>query len=622
MSQIDESNKHLDWSLMKTIIDGVAILGPGWKRLYSLLGLYVLTTIFEGFGIGMMLPVAELLQKGGEVTAGMRAEGYWRYLNIATDWLGVPLHLSTLLLASLAFFMIRNIFMYTRTIALTNGVQEFIRNNRVKGFELFLRSSSGYQDRMSAGRIINDLTVQLATSGGAIFSIVVLTHIAFMALYYFAFLLVLSWKLTLSVLVVLVIVAFVVRPIARRSKIVGDQLVSVNQSASAFLAERIGAARLIRLAQMEAAEVAEMFKKSNKQAVREVILVRNSTRTSIIVETFVMLCGMALLYFGGSVLGLELVTIGMTLAILLRQLPVAREFIITRHAIISNLPALARTAALFREMQKAAEPDDGVLNVVKLRRGITLRDVVFRYTPDRDPALRGITLTFLAGKMTALVGPSGGGKSTLIDLLPRLRDPDEGTIQVDDTPIADFTRSALRKMITYTPQTPQIFNLTVAQHIRYGKLDATDTEVREAARLAGADAFIESWSEGYETLLGERGVKLSGGQRQRIDLARALISGADILVLDEPTSNVDAETEHNFQKTLQQLREETTRTIIVVGHRLSTVREADQIVVINEGRVSETGTHQELIARNGWYAGAFRLQARGLTDAEMEARSA
>lgn len=616
MTKISASDgNHLQHSMLHTIREGVATLGPSWRRLFMLLTIYILTTIFEGFGIGLMLPIAELLQKGGEVTAAMRGQGYWKYLAGAANWLGVPLNVGTLLLASLTLFLVRNFFMYWRTVTLTMGVQKFIRDNRVRGFELFLRARSGYQDQMSAGRIINDLTVQLGTSAGALFSTVVLTHIAFMALYYLVFLLLLSWKLTVSILVVLVVAALIVRPIARRSGIVGDQLVRVNQSASSFLAERIGATRLIRLAQMEPAEIGEMFKKSNKQAISEVILVRNSTRTSVIVETFVMLCGMALLYFGSSVLGLELVTIGMTLAILLRQLPVARELIITRHAIISNLPAVSRIVALFREMHAAAEQDEGVKSVLHLNRNIELRDVTFRYSPDREAVLNNLSVVFPAKKMTALVGPSGGGKSTLIDLLPRLREPNSGTVKIDGVPIAEFSRSTLRKFISYTPQTPQMFNLTVSDHIRYGKPDATDAEIREAARMAGAAPFIESWPEKYETKLGELGVRLSGGQRQRIDLARGLISGADILILDEPTSNVDAETEHLFSKSLQQLREGADRTIIVVGHRLATIRDADQIVVIQNGRVYESGSHADLMAQNGWYAGAFRLQSVNKTGA-------
>jgi len=599
-------------SVVQTVTAGIALLGPGWPRLGWLFLLSIATTVFEGFGLGIMLPIAQLLQGSGDVTDALRHQGYWQYLSLGTNWLGVPLNLLTLVVASLILLTIRNALLYFRTVAIARSSQQTIRNIRVRGFELFLKTDSGYQDRMSAGKLANDLTVQASTASGAIHALITLAHVIFMAMYYFLFLLILSWEITLSVLAVIAAAALCVRPLAQRSKIVGDRLVGANQSASMFLFDRIGASRLIRLAQMENAEISEMQKKSDAQAVSEVAITRYGARTSVVMESIVILCGMALLYFGKTVLNLELATIGLTLVILLRQLPVAREFVVARQAIITNMPSTAHLVALFRNMESAAEPEFGSETVVRLHTDITLRDVVFRYGAGFEPALKGINVTFPAGKMTALVGPSGGGKSTMIDLLPRLRDPEAGEITVDGTSINSFTRSALRTLIAYTPQIPQIFNLTIAQHIRYGKPAATDAEVQEAARLAGAADFVEQLPDRYETMLGERGVRLSGGQKQRIDLARAIVSGAEVLILDEPTSNVDAETEYNFEKMLRDLRHATQRTIIVVGHRLSTVHNADQIVVVQNGKVTESGTHTQLIKNGGWYTRACRMQASGL----------
>src|SRR5690606_11715356 len=171
----------------------------------------------------------------------------------------------------------------------------------------------------------------------------------------------------------------------------------------------------------------------------------------------------------------------------------------------------------------------------------------------------------------AIVGPSGAGKSTLIDLLPRLREPTSGTIFLDDTPITEFSVVSLRSGIAYVPQTPILFNESIADHIRLGKPDATADEVRVAAELAGADEFIRALPNAYDTVIGESGIRLSGGQRQRLDLARALVRSAYILILDEPTSNLDAESEENFRRTLLQLRKRSNTTVIVVAHRLSTI---------------------------------------------------
>ena len=210
--------------------------------------------------------------------------------------------------------------------------------------------------------------------------------------------------------------------------------------------------------------------------------------------------------------------------------------------------------------------------------------------------------------MTALVGPSGAGKSTLIDLLPRLREYQSGEILFDGVPQREFDSASLRRAISFAPQTPQIFNVTIAEHIRYGWPEASMDDVRIAARLAQAADFIEALPDGYKTMLGEGGGHFSGGQRQRIDLARAVVRRAPILVLDEPTANLDADAEGMFREALEKLRRETEITIIIIGHRLSTVMSADQIAVLESGRVTETGSHAELIASGGWYARAYMRQ--------------
>jgi len=236
--------------------------------------------------------------------------------------------------------------------------------------------------------------------------------------------------------------------------------------------------------------------------------------------------------------------------------------------------------------------------------------VRFRYhgTAEAAAALDEVTLRFAAQQTTALVGPSGGGKSTLIDLLPRLRVPDSGEILFDGVPAEMFDLASLRRAIAYAPQAPQIFDGTMAAHIGYGRADADMDDIRAAAKLAGADEFIEALPDGYDTQVGESGLRLSGGQRQRLDLARALVKRAPILILDEPTSNLDAASEELFRRSLRRIRDETDITIIIIGHRLSTVRHADCIVVLRDGRVLDSGSHEDLLARPGWYEEAYAKQ--------------
>jgi ABC-type multidrug transport system fused ATPase/permease subunit len=238
---------------------------------------------------------------------------------------------------------------------------------------------------------------------------------------------------------------------------------------------------------------------------------------------------------------------------------------------------------------------------------ITFTGVRFGYS-ENEMILKGVSFTAEGGKTTALVGPSGAGKSTVISLIPRFYDPAEGEILIDGQDIAHVTKQSLRNGIAYVSQQPYLFEGTIRDNIRYGRPDATDAEIEEAARHAYAHDFILAQPLGYDTPVGENGVTLSGGQRQRLSIARALVRNAPILLLDEATSALDTESEHAVQKALDEAM--SGRTVVVIAHRLSTVVRADKIIVMQDGMVAEEGTHEELAAReNGLYARLNNLQA-------------
>ena len=230
----------------------------------------------------------------------------------------------------------------------------------------------------------------------------------------------------------------------------------------------------------------------------------------------------------------------------------------------------------------------------------------FRYPARPDhAALADFSLSVAPGETVALVGPSGAGKTTVLQLLLRFYDPEHGRIRLDGVDIARVEQAALRRRIGIVPQDPVIFGTSALENIRYGRPDATEAEVRTAGKAAHAD-FLERLPQGYDTFLGEKGIRLSGGQRQRIAIARAILRDPSVLLLDEATSALDAESEQAVQQALAELSRD--RTTIVIAHRLATVRNADRIVVIDAGRVVATGTHDALLAQTGLYARLARLQ--------------
>jgi len=269
--------------------------------------------------------------------------------------------------------------------------------------------------------------------------------------------------------------------------------------------------------------------------------------------------------------------------------------------------ATERLVELLHAEDTVNDPKNAVVLNEPVRGEITFDDVHFAYPSRRDiPALDGVSLTIKPGETVAVVGPSGAGKTTIIQLIQRFYDPDSGSVRLDGTRIDHMNRDAFRRHIALVPQDPVIFAASARENIRFGRPDATDAEIEQAARAAAAHDFIEALPDGYDSYLGERGVMLSGGQKQRIAIARAILRDAPVLLLDEATSALDAESERAVQRAVDELSE--GRTTIIVAHRLATVKKADRIVVMEQGRIVATGAHDALVSQDGLYARLARLQ--------------
>jgi subfamily B ATP-binding cassette protein MsbA len=258
------------------------------------------------------------------------------------------------------------------------------------------------------------------------------------------------------------------------------------------------------------------------------------------------------------------------------------------------------------ELESREREKDGYLTISHIRENIEFRNVSFTYPGVRYDVLKDISLSIRKGEITAVVGRSGVGKTTLVDLLPRFHDPSRGAIFIDGIDISTATLKSLREQIGVVSQDVILFNDTVKNNIAFGRPDAKEDEIIHAAEAAYANEFIAKLSQGYETVIGERGVRLSGGQRQRLSIARAILKNPPILILDEATSSLDTESEIMVQKALENLME--NRTTFVIAHRLSTIRKATRIIVLDRGRIVESGTHEELLRASGIYKRLYELQ--------------
>ncbi|HSR09890.1 MAG TPA: lipid A export permease/ATP-binding protein MsbA, partial [Thermodesulfobacteriota bacterium] len=526
-------------------------------------------------------------------------------------------------LAIVGIFVIKGFFDYGQSFLMSYVGQRIIADLREKVYSHIQSLSLSFFTRNPTGvlmsRILNDVNMIQGAVTDAVTGVLkdCFTLAGLIAVIFYR-----DWKLAIIALVVFPVAVFPIVKFGKKLRSYSTRSQSAMAELTTILLETITGTRIVKAFNMEDHE-RNRFAAENRRLFG--ILIKSVRVRAVSHPLMESLGGLGIafiVFYGGYNVIQGTATPGTFFSFLAALLMLYEP--VKRLSGVNNTvhQGLAAASRIFEILDTVPEirnrPDARALKSVA--DSIEYRGVSFRY--EEDWVLRNINLKIRVGEMVAFVGSSGGGKTTLVNLLPRFYDVTEGSVLVDGQDIRDITVESLRSVIGIVTQQTILFNDTVRNNIAYGKIDEPAEEIVRAAEAAYAHGFIRNLPKGYDTIIGEQGVKLSGGERQRISIARALLKNAPILILDEATSSLDSESEIEVQKALEHLMQ--GRTTLVIAHRLSTIRKADRIMVISGGTVVEEGTHDELLARQGEYKKLYDLQFRDNGDrsdaAEQEKR--
>ena len=579
----------------------VAKFNPKFTILIVVLGLGA--AVLEGIGLGFILPIIEIVQAENPAA---EADGVLGVFVTVYQTLGMPFTLKFVVVGVALVMTVRYTLSFMVAWFREALRTYYIRDLQIRAFDNALGAKVEYYDQEGSDDILNAIITQTFYAGRVIMRVVKFIEQSFLSTVYLLIALVVAPLLTLYTFVVLGGITVLMRRVIEPGYDLGDEVADANEQRQAAAQAGTQGIRDIRIFGVADELFDDFVDAVNKYTGARISLRRNEAAIQNFYNLLVSVSVFALIYFALTFANLSIGALAVFLFAMFRLGPRVSNLNQTFYRIENDLPHLVRTQEFIETLEQHEEPNKATGDVPTQVEHVEFDDVRFSYDGEGN-VLRGIDFEVERSEYIAFVGESGAGKSTIVSLLARLYQRYDGDIRANGVPIDDMDIGEWRDRITIVRQNPFIFDDTLEYNLTIGNRDATDREIERVCEIARVDEFLDELPKGYDTLLGDDGVRLSGGQKQRVALARALLENADLLILDEATSDLDSNLEKEVQEAIEQMDREYA--IIAIAHRLSTVENADRIYTVEDGRISEYGSHSDLLLKDGTYADLYAIQS-------------